>query len=286
MAKNDSGVVVTEKMLIEAARAGGLERLTIWTTQGVRVTTGMPLLHAVGRGHLEVVRFLVRKMGANVSQASSGVKPLIVGVQKNNPAMLQCLVVELGADVNQAMLNDGCTPLIAACRYYLDVVRCLVELGADAGAVDIYGNTALLISALSGRYATMKYLLEEAGANMDDVTNAGVTVWDMMVEFLKEANETLDLEAELLALTGLLRVLVLHGAPPSALVALLSPEPARVVHEGAQLRARLPAYLVRRRALLDAHCPVLLPTLRAVVHGYVELTTTEELWVTGLGTAP
>jgi hypothetical protein len=57
-----------------------------------------------------------------------------------------------------------------------------------------------------------------------------------------------------------------------------------MVQEGARLRARLPAYLVRRQALLDAHCPVLLPPLLALVHGYMELTTTEELWATGLGT--
>jgi hypothetical protein len=85
------------------------------------------------------------------------------------------------------------------------------------------------------------------------------------------------------ALTALLRVLVLRGVPPPALVELLSPEPARMVQEGARLRARLPAYLVRRRALLDAHCPVLLPPLQALVLGYMELTTTEEIWATGLG---
>jgi hypothetical protein len=54
----------------------------------------------------------------------------------------------------------------------------------------------------------------------------------------------------------------------------------RVLQEGGRLRARLPAYLVRRRALIDAHCPLPLPPLRALVHGYMELTTTEELWAT------
>jgi hypothetical protein len=49
------------------------------------------------------------------------------------------------------------------------------------------------------------------------------------------------------------------------------------------LRARLPAYLVRRWVLLDAHFPQLLPSLRALVHGYMELATMEELWATGLG---
>jgi hypothetical protein len=56
--------------------------------------------------------------------------------------------------------------------------------------------------------------------------------------------------------------------------------------EGARLRAALPAYLVRRMALLDAHC-LLIPLLLALVRGYdPEPTTTEELWATGLGVAP
>jgi hypothetical protein len=56
-----------------------------------------------------------------------------------------------------------------------------------------------------------------------------------------------------------------------------------VVEEGAWLRAALPAYLARRRALLDDHCPLIAPLL-ALVRGYdPEPTTTE---ATGLGVAP
>jgi hypothetical protein len=83
--------------------------------------------------------------------------------------------------------------------------------------------------------------------------------------------------------------MVLRGAPPPALVALLSPEPARVVQEGARLRARLPAYLAHRRAYLDLRCPRIsaLPVLlRAVIYGFEGPATTEELWATGLGQIP
>jgi hypothetical protein len=86
---------------------------------------------------------------------------------------------------------------------------------------------------------------------------------------------------------ALLRVMVLKGgAFPAGLVAHLKPEFARVVEEGARLKAALPAYLVRRRALLDAHCPLIAPLL-AIGRGYdPEPTITEELWATGLGAAP
>jgi hypothetical protein len=81
--------------------------------------------------------------------------------------------------------------------------------------------------------------------------------------------------------TSLLRVMVLQSAPPAKLAALLRPEYARVVEEGARLKAAL----ARRRALLDAQCPLIAP-LRGLVRDYDEPTATEELWATGLGAAP
>jgi hypothetical protein len=86
------------------------------------------------------------------------------------------------------------------------------------------------------------------------------------------------------ALRLLMRALLLKGAPPACFVASF-PAKARVIEVGARLRARLPAYLTQRRALLDAHCPLLAP-LRAIVIGYQEPNTTEEFWATGIGQAP
>jgi hypothetical protein len=78
--------------------------------------------------------------------------------------------------------------------------------------------------------------------------------------------------------------MVLHDAPPAELTARLAPEHRQAVHEGARLRARLPAHLAQRRALLDAHCPLIAP-LQDLVHGYEMPTITDELWATGLGAA-
>jgi hypothetical protein len=84
------------------------------------------------------------------------------------------------------------------------------------------------------------------------------------------------------ALTAMLRVIVLHGSPPDTLTVVLAPPFQHILQDGARLRARLSAYLAQRRALLDAHCPLLAP-LANLVHGYEEPTTTDELWATGLG---
>jgi hypothetical protein len=129
-------------------------------------------------------------------------------------------------------------------------------------------------------------LLERAGAEFTQQNSRVETVWDLLTEHIRYIVEEEGGVHDHAAFTSLLRVMVLHGDPPPMLVALLSPELARMVQEGSRLRVRLPAYLVRRRAVLDAHCPLLLPPLRALVHGYMELTTTDECWATGLGKVP
>jgi hypothetical protein len=80
-----------------------------------------------------------------------------------------------------------------------------------------------------------------------------------------------------------LRELLLRGEPSADLIAKLLPNHMGLVEEGARLRAELPPYLSQRRALIDAHSP-LIPPLQALVHGYAALTNTE-LWATGLGVA-
>jgi hypothetical protein len=84
------------------------------------------------------------------------------------------------------------------------------------------------------------------------------------------------------ALTALLRVVVVHGAPREVIARDVAPPFPRIVQDGARLRVQLPAYLAQRRTLVDARCP-LLPPLQDLVHGYEEPTTTDELWATGLG---
>jgi hypothetical protein len=264
---SSAAVLVTEKMIPSAVLDSNLESLMIWATQGVRVTTGEPLFVAAFK------------------LASS-----------RTAIFLRCLVQDLGADVNHTY--RGVPPLLmAVTRGDLAVVRCLVELGADIGALSVHGDSALHVSARNGHYLTVQYLLEASGANIEDITKGDVTVWDLLTDNLENAkgsdsdddSDEEEVEKEdPVALIGLLRVMVLHRAPPPTLVALLSPKPACVMQEGAWLRARLPAYITHRRAYLDLNCSriSLLPgVLQALVHGFEGSAATDELWATGLGTA-
>jgi hypothetical protein len=153
----------------------------------------------------------------------------------------------------------------------LAMVRFVIELDTNICGVDNNGDTTLLAGACCGRYSTMQFMLEEAGANMETSIPSARMYGRSLLSTLKSSRNTMR------------RVMELRGTPLDALVALLSPEPARVVREGARLWARLPVYLVRWRAVLDVHCPVLLPPLRTLVNGYRELATTKEIWAARLG---
>jgi hypothetical protein len=90
------------------------------------------------------------------------------------------------------------------------------------------------------------------------------------------------------AVMAVLRVLVMKDIPHPArnhwremTRQRLQTMHAQVVEEW----ARVQAYLAQRWANLDVHCPLITP-LRALIRGYDEPTTSEELWATGLGDEP
>jgi hypothetical protein len=114
------------------------------------------------------------------------------------------------------------------------------------------------------------------------------TVWELLEDHFFNFNRRwLDLgdRVGVDLLPGLLRVMVLQSAPPADLLYRMPPQHLSMAEEGARLRAGLPAYLARRRALFDEHTSLIAP-LRALVSSYEEPTTTEELWATRLGTLP
>jgi hypothetical protein len=160
----------------------------------------------------------------------------------------------------------------------------LTEGGCTVSQTDNSGSTALIWAAMHGNFEVIQWLLEHGGADISNLTNRSKSVWDLLSLILKTSNMFKQM-TENAKCVNLLRVMFLKGAPSPELVMRMSPEHALMAQEGARLRAALPTYLTRRRALLNVHCP-LIPPLRAIVFGYFELTTTEDFWATGLGDAP
>ncbi|GAB66465.1 hypothetical protein PCYB_092510 [Plasmodium cynomolgi strain B] len=71
--------------------------------------------------------------------------------------------------------SDGLCALHYACdRGYLDIVKTLIEFGADVNAHDSCGDTALHIAAYSGKTDIIKYLTS-AGADINRKNSEGLT---------------------------------------------------------------------------------------------------------------
>jgi ankyrin repeat protein len=73
------------------------------------------LFLAAQEDHLDVVRYLVKELGADVHQADAeGCTPLNVAAQKEHVNVVQYLVDELDADVNRATEMSWAPFLMAA----------------------------------------------------------------------------------------------------------------------------------------------------------------------------
>jgi hypothetical protein len=240
--------------------------------------------------HLEIVVYLVEH-GANVAHTTNGgMSALHWACIVGNLSSVKNLS-EHGARIAERDSRGMTALLYAALKRNCEVVQYLVspEGGASITETDDEGNTALLLAAAGDCCPPMvQWLLEYGGAQITDADNGGGSVWSASRQSNSGLANTLinaykkgrggkyfsygDKEA----LAAMLRVMVLHGGPPESLAKSWRHRSKRSC-KTALLRARIPAYLAERRALLDAHCP-LLPPLRDLVHGYEEPTTTDELW--------
>jgi hypothetical protein len=136
----------------------------------------------------------------------------------------------------------------------------------------IRGRSAMLLAARSSRFHAVQYLLEEQGASMTEHDNCGETVWDFVSSGIQTRMNV--------ALSSLLKVMVMLKDAPAAFIAEISPQHAELCTRGHQLRAQLPSYLEQQRAAVVAHCS--LPgVLRSVVTAYA-VTTPEDMWADGL----
>ena len=168
---------------------------------------GYALRCAVRGGHRDVANDLLGSGASLVAKDEHGCNPLHVAAECGETEMVQLLLLK-GAD-KDALDNDKCTPLslaawkghlatalallaagadaslrcgedsspamhVAAGEGYVDIVRAVIEHGADVDAADKYQRTALHIAACSNKAGAIDVLVE-AGANIEARTVSGMT---------------------------------------------------------------------------------------------------------------
>jgi len=132
------------------------------------------LLNAVDSDDLPTVRDLV-KAGEGVAETNRyNVTPLSLACRNGNAEMVK-LLLDAGADPNQE-LNGGETPLMTAARTgSAGCIRLLLEKGAEIDAKE-RGQTALMWAAAKGHADVVKLLLDK-GADFKTSLDSGFTAF-------------------------------------------------------------------------------------------------------------
>ncbi|BAY73557.1 ankyrin repeat domain-containing protein [Trichormus variabilis] len=167
---------------IDAVAIGDLNTVVQTIKNGVDVNAissegTIPLHTASFWGYLPIVRVLL-EAGANLESRTEddGKTPLMSSaegsallatypssIDRMNQIEVIRLLINAGADVN-AKSNEGWTALIAAANSgCVEAVKLLLQAGADAKAKDCWGDTALS-RALAAGYVDIVQLLQQAGA--------------------------------------------------------------------------------------------------------------------------
>jgi uncharacterized protein len=143
------------------------------------------LLHAVAAGDVEAARAILTG-GADCNvRDSDGATALMLAARGGGLALVN-LLLEFGADAN-ARDGRGWGPLAFAVynadldRGFPDVVRALVDAGADIEAPIGYGVRPLMLAAGYGETPTVEILLK-AGADVTAKNDGGLTALMMVKE--------------------------------------------------------------------------------------------------------
>jgi len=188
-----------KKRLLYAAEKGDLALVQALIKRGVDVNAaknmyGMTaLMWASEKGHMEILRELLAQ-GANVNAArtTDGCTALLFATQHGQTEIVHELL-ERGADLNAAIhvnppkeinndwivgarTKNGTTPLILASHFgHLEIVRALLNKGANVNASTDDGKTALMWASENGNLEIVRELLNKS-PNVNAVISFDTTI--------------------------------------------------------------------------------------------------------------
>ncbi|KAB7504598.1 KN motif and ankyrin repeat domain-containing protein 1 [Armadillidium nasatum] len=143
--------------------------------------------YAVSHGNFDVVSVLLDSKVCNINQQNKAGYTAIMLValaQIKNDAH-ECVVKKLfeSGDVNIKASQHGQTALMLAVSHgRLDMVRMLINAGANANIQDEDGSTALMCSAEHGHLAIVRFLVAQPDTDLYLMDNDGSTALTIAVE--------------------------------------------------------------------------------------------------------
>ena len=164
-----------DEQLVQAVKQRNINQVQSLLRKGAWVNiadeSGDSLLHlAVVSGNDELVRLLLEFKAEKNGLDKGGATPLIHAILGNDITIVKILL-DFGADPND---RNGQAPLIVACDDLAppDIIRALVEAGADTNCKTQFGTTPLHIACDQARFDVVKILLKgRANPNARDKRN-------------------------------------------------------------------------------------------------------------------
>jgi ankyrin repeat protein len=144
-----------EQALMESAYMGNLEDVRRLVLSGTTVDVKdeerrTPLMFAAFNGHAPVVEYLL-DAGAEIDAKDRNGRPALMYASSGPFAETVVLLLTRGAEVDVQGTLEGFTALMtAAAEGQVEVVRCLLDHGADRSIVDVDGDTALTFARQNG----------------------------------------------------------------------------------------------------------------------------------------
>lgn len=142
--------------------------------------------------NLEIFEYLLEQGNLNINSVGYlGMTALSsASIEYGNLEMIKYLL-EKGADIN-VKNEDGSTALMTASMYgNLEIIKYLIENGADINAKDNDDSTALIYASKWGNLETVEYLVKNgADINIKDIENKTALDWaanSRIEEVLKNA---------------------------------------------------------------------------------------------------
>jgi ankyrin repeat protein len=146
---------------------------------------GTPFLYASKFGEVECMKIL-KEAGSDVAAlAKGGQSGLVCAASDGQSAAIRWLLDECGADLE--VVSDYGTAFVMASSYgHIECMQMLKDAGCDVKARNTARQTNLQIAAAKGQTATVHWLLDECGAELEEIDPGGATAFLFACDFGQE----------------------------------------------------------------------------------------------------